>query len=260
MITAIHPSATIEDHDAKFDRPYIFAISLTAALGGLMFGYDWVVIGGAEIFYERFFHLTSAAQIGWAMSSALIGALFGAMFSGALSDKFGRKPLLLTAGLLFIVTSISTGIAPTFLLFVISRILGGLAIGIASSLSALYIAEVAPASMRGRLVAINQLTIALGSNGRADSQLADRSAHGCGHDGRPNTIRLMERAGGLAMDVRRHGNSRDNLLCGNALRTREPALAGQEGTKREVIEGACENWRRCIRATLAERDRSDSRE
>ncbi len=165
MITAIHPSSTIEDHDAKFDRPYIFAISLTAALGGLMFGYDWVVIGGAEIFYERFFHLTSAAQIGWAMSSALIGALFGAMFSGALSDKFGRKPLLLAAGLLFIVTSLSTGAAPTFLLFVISRMLGGLAIGIASSLSALYIAEVAPASMRGRLVAINQLTIASGVMG-----------------------------------------------------------------------------------------------
>src|SRR5664279_388104 len=165
VITAINPSAFIEDHDAKFDRLYIFAISLTAALGGLMFGYDWVVIGGAEIFYERFFHLTNAAQIGWAMSSALIGALFGAMFSGALSDKFGRKPLLLAAGLLFIVTSISTGMAPTFLFFVVSRILGGLAIGIASSLSALYIAEVAPASMRGRLVAINQLTIALGVMG-----------------------------------------------------------------------------------------------
>ena len=127
-----------------------------------MFGYDWVVIGGAELFYEKYFHLTSAVQVGWAMSSALIGALFGAMFGGALSDKFGRKPLLIASGLLFVVTSIGTGMAPTFLLFVINRVFGGVAIGIASNLSSLYIAEVAPASMRGRLVSINQLTIASG--------------------------------------------------------------------------------------------------
>jgi sugar porter (SP) family MFS transporter len=155
-------TATSDLHQTKFNNAYIFAISLTAALGGLMFGYDWVVIGGAELFYEKYFRLTSAVQIGWAMSSALVGALFGAMFGGALSDKFGRKPLLIASGLLFVVTSIGTGMAPTFLLFVINRLLGGVAIGIASNLSSLYIAEVAPASMRGRLVSINQLTIALG--------------------------------------------------------------------------------------------------
>ncbi len=135
---------------------------MIAALGGLMFGYDWVVIGGAELFYERFFALTTAFQVGWAMSSALIGALLGAMFSGGLSDKFGRKPLLLFSGFLFVATSIGTGLAADFSLFIASRLLGGVAIGIASNLSPLYIAEIAPASMRGRLVSLNQLTIALG--------------------------------------------------------------------------------------------------
>ena len=162
MTPNLTSASTGDDHDAKFNRRYIFAIALTAALGGLMFGYDWVVIGGAELFYEKYFHLASALQVGWAMSSALIGALAGALFAGALSDKFGRKPLLVLSGLLFVVTSIGTGLAPNFLFFVANRLLGGVAIGIASNLSPLYIAEVAPASMRGRLVSINQLTIALG--------------------------------------------------------------------------------------------------
>jgi len=162
MTPTIISAVTGDDRDAKFNRAYIFAIALTAALGGLMFGYDWVVIGGAELFYEKYFHLASALQIGWAMSSALIGALAGALFAGTLSDKLGRKPLLVLSGLLFVVTSIGTGLAPNFLFFVANRLLGGVAIGIASNLSPLYIAEIAPANMRGRLVSVNQLTIALG--------------------------------------------------------------------------------------------------
>ena len=157
--TASQSSATRE---WPLNRAYIFSISMIAALGGLMFGYDWVVIGGAELFYEKFFTLNSAFQVGWAMSSALIGALFGAMFAGGLSDKYGRKPLLLFSGFLFVTTSIGTGLAANFSLFIASRLLGGVAIGIASNLSPLYIAEIAPASMRGRLVALNQLTIAFG--------------------------------------------------------------------------------------------------
>jgi SP family sugar porter-like MFS transporter len=162
MITSGAPAAAAADPDAQFNRRYIFAIALTAALGGLMFGYDWVVIGGAELFYEKYFRLAGALEIGWAMSSALIGALTGAMFAGGLSDKFGRKPLLISSGLLFVITSIGTGLAPSFGLFIASRLLGGCAIGIASNLSPLYIAEIAPASMRGRLVSMNQLTISLG--------------------------------------------------------------------------------------------------
>ncbi len=148
--------------DTALNRAYVFTIALIAALGGLMFGYDWVVIGGAELFYEKYFHLTSAAQIGWAMSSALIGALAGAMFAGTLSDKFGRKPLLLVSGLLFVATSLGTGSSPSFAFFIANRLLGGVAIGIASNLSPLYIAEIAPANLRGRLVSVNQLTIAIG--------------------------------------------------------------------------------------------------
>ena len=147
---------------AVFHRGYIYAIAISAALGGLLFGYDWVVIGGAELFYEKYFHIQSPLQIGWAMSSALIGALAGASFAGILSDKYGRKPMLISSGLLFVVTSLGTGLAPTFPLFIVNRILGGVAIGMASNLSPLYIAEIAPASMRGRLVSTNQLTIALG--------------------------------------------------------------------------------------------------
>jgi SP family arabinose:H+ symporter-like MFS transporter len=162
MISTSVSAATLEYADAKFNHFYIFAIALTAAMGGLMFGYDWVVIGGAELFYEKYFHLVSALQVGWAMSSALAGALVGAMFAGTLSDKFGRKPLLILSGLLFVLSSIGTAFSPSFYLFVLNRLLGGVAIGIASNLSPLYIAEVAPASMRGRLVSMNQLTIALG--------------------------------------------------------------------------------------------------
>ncbi len=161
MTTGV-PTAAGYEAPVSYHLKYIWTVSLVAALGGLMFGYDWVVIGGAELFYERYFHLVSSLAIGWAMSSALVGALIGALAAGTLSDKFGRRPLLRIAGLLFVATSLGTGLAPSFLLFVINRLLGGVAIGIASNLSPLYIAEIAPAHLRGRLVSVNQLTIALG--------------------------------------------------------------------------------------------------
>lgn len=141
---------------------YIWSISLVAAMGGLLFGYDWVVIGGAKPFYEEFFHLTNSLQIGWAMSSALLGCLIGSVISGGLSDSFGRKRLLIISGFLFVISAIGTGLATSFNLFVWFRILGGMGIGLASNLSPMYIAEVAPAEMRGRFVSINQLTIVIG--------------------------------------------------------------------------------------------------
>jgi SP family sugar porter-like MFS transporter len=141
---------------------YVWWISAIAALGGLLFGYDWVVIGGAKPFYEAHFALTSPEAQGWAMSCALVGCLVGAMLSGMLSEKFGRKPALLAAALVFTVSSIGTGLAPTFHAFVLWRMCGGLAIGLASSLSPMYIAEVSPAGMRGRLVCLNELTIVIG--------------------------------------------------------------------------------------------------
>jgi len=131
-------------------------------LGGLLFGYDWVVIGGAKPFYESYFQLNSAAQVGWANSCALIGCLVGSIVSGWTSDRFGRKKLLLLSAVLFALSSVLTGWANGFTTFVVFRMIGGVAIGIASNVSPTYIAEVSPAAWRGRLVTINQLTIVVG--------------------------------------------------------------------------------------------------
>lgn len=160
----MHTAATFSSSGAKaeFRVRYIVLISLIAALGGLLFGYDWVVIGGAKPFFERYFQLQDAAQSGWANSCALIGCLVGALGAGALSDRFGRKRLLAVAALIFAVTSIGNALAQTFTAFVAWRICGGVAIGLASNLSPMYIAEVAPPAWRGRLVSLNQLTIVIG--------------------------------------------------------------------------------------------------
>ena len=160
MITAPAPASS--RLKADYHLGYIWLITIVAALGGLLFGYDWVVVGGAKPFFERYFHLTDAAQSGWANSCALIGCLFGSLFAGALSDRLGRKKLLITSALLFAVTSLGNAVAPTFFIFVTWRILGGVAIGLASNLSPMYIAEIAPAQMRGKLVSMNQLTLVVG--------------------------------------------------------------------------------------------------
>lgn len=162
MIGAAKEEITVKTPAVNVDIAYIYAISSVAALGGLLFGYDWVVIGGAKPFYEKFFGLTDPSQQGWAMSCALVGCLIGALVSGWLSDRFGRKRLLIAAGLVFAISSVGTGLAPSFAAFVPWRILGGFAIGMASSLSPMYIAEVAPAQYRGKLVSLNQLTIVVG--------------------------------------------------------------------------------------------------
>jgi len=141
---------------------YVWRLALIAAMGGLLFGYDWVVIGGAKPFFEPFFQLTSEAERGWANSCALLGCLVGAVVTGGLSDLLGRKKLLVAAAALFVVSSILTGWSGNFPMFVVWRICGGVAIGMASVLSPLYIAEISPAHMRGRLVAINQFTIVIG--------------------------------------------------------------------------------------------------
>lgn len=147
----------------KFNKTYIFGISMVSAMGGLLFGYDWVVIGGAKPFYERFFDIASSANLqAWAMSCALIGCIVGAMVSGIVSDKFGRKLPLLVSALLFTIASLGTGAASSYVVFVIFRMIGGVAIGLASALSPMYIAEVAPSHLRGRFVSLNQMTIVIG--------------------------------------------------------------------------------------------------
>jgi sugar porter (SP) family MFS transporter len=153
--------ASISPH-RSYNFVYVWSVCSVAAMGGLLFGYDWVVIGGAKPFFEKYFELSGGASSGWANSCALVGCLVGALVAGAASDRFGRKRLLTASGLLFAVTSIGNALAPTFGLFVAWRICGGAAIGLSSALSPMYIAEVAPPVMRGRLVAINQLTIVIG--------------------------------------------------------------------------------------------------
>ena len=162
MLTGIDTTSAPARSQASFNTSYVWLISIVAAMGGLLFGYDWIVISGTDLFYEAHFHLSSSLQVGWAKSSALLGCLIGALVSGALSDRFGRKWLLTLAALLFAVSSVATGFAGSFAVFVVWRIAGGAAIGLASNLSPMYIAEVAPAENRGRLVALNQLTIVIG--------------------------------------------------------------------------------------------------
>jgi sugar porter (SP) family MFS transporter len=173
MASTATPPATAPG--ISYNRGYTWLICLVAAMGGLMFGYDWVVIGGAKPFFEAAFNISHDAVVdgvpkivtneqlsGWANSCALLGCLLGSMVSGGLSDRFGRKWLLVAAAVLFAVSSILTGWAGGFWQFIAWRILGGVAIGMASNLSPMYIAEVAPAALRGRMVAVNQLTIVFG--------------------------------------------------------------------------------------------------
>ncbi len=151
------------DLNKEFNYRFLLRVSLVTAMGGLLFGYDWVVIGGAKPFYEKFFDIAQSPSLqGWAMSSALIGSLLGAIISGILSDKYGRKKLLILSAILFMVSALGTGAVDNFTPFILFRILGGVGIGMASTLSPMYIAEIAPGKVRGRFVSINQLTIVLG--------------------------------------------------------------------------------------------------
>lgn len=152
-----------KDSDTKFNFTYLLFLALASAMGGFLFGYDWVVIGGAKPFYELFFGITDQATVqGWAVSSALVGCIFGAVLSGAIADRLGRKIPLIFAAALFTLSAFGTGYANDFTPFIIYRLIGGLGIGLASTLSPMYIAEIAPAKYRGQFVAINQLTIVIG--------------------------------------------------------------------------------------------------
>ena len=146
-----------------FSKGFLYFICAVSAMGGLLFGYDWVVIGGAKPFYELYFDIShSPLMQGVAMTTALIGCLVGAMVAGAAADKYGRKPLLMTSAVLFTVSAIATGLFNDFTLFNIARFVGGIGIGVASALVPMYIAEVSPAEIRGRMVSLNQMTIVLG--------------------------------------------------------------------------------------------------
>jgi MFS transporter, SP family, arabinose:H+ symporter len=147
----------------KYNLALLWRICLVAAMGGLLFGYDWVVIGGAKPFYELYFDIVdSPFSQGLAMSGALFGCLIGAAASGVLTDRYGRKRLLILSAFLFTASAIGTAVAPEFITFNLARLIGGVGIGLASNLSPMYIAEISPAHFRGRFVSINQLTVVIG--------------------------------------------------------------------------------------------------
>lgn len=159
IVTPVDKSA---ESNSELRMGYLWMIASVAALGGLLFGYDWVVIGGARPFYEAYFHLITPSSIGWANSCALLGCFAGSLSAGRLSDWLGRKKTLLISAFLFTVSSLLTGWAQSFPSFIFWRIIGGVAIGLASNVSPTYIAEISPASWRGRLVSLNQLSLVSG--------------------------------------------------------------------------------------------------
>lgn len=136
-------------------------VTCVAAMGGLLFGYDTAVISGAIGFIQSAFKL-NAAETGWAASCALIGCMIGAAIAGTISNRYGRKRLILISAFLFLISAAGTALAPGFSTFIAFRMIGGAGIGAASMASPLYIAEMAPARWRGRLVAVNQLAIVSG--------------------------------------------------------------------------------------------------
>jgi sugar porter (SP) family MFS transporter len=140
---------------------YVFFVCLVASLGGLLFGYDTAVISGAIGFLQTRFAL-DPKWTGWAASSALVGCIMGVSVSGMLNDWFGRKKVLIAAGVLFLISAIGTALPRNLAEFIIYRIVGGIGVGAASITSPMYIAEISPARIRGRMVSVNQFAIVLG--------------------------------------------------------------------------------------------------
>lgn len=151
-------SGNINDQSDKGSVLYVYFVSIVAAIGGLLFGFDTGVISGAIPFITEQFNLNTV-QEGFAVSNLLIGCIIGVSFGGILSDRYGRKKILIVSALFFILSAILSALTRTFMELVLARFIGGLAVGVASMLSPMYIAEIAPAKIRGRLVSLNQFTI-----------------------------------------------------------------------------------------------------
>lgn len=150
---AVQSSAT-----PRTNLSYLIPICLVATLGGLLFGYDTGVISGAIEFLTARFHLDVVMK-GWASGCVLIGCATGVLVVGPISDRFGRKKALLIAAFLFLVSALGTALPRDIWMFILFRWLGGVGIGIASMSTPMYIAEIAPAHLRGRLVSVNQIAI-----------------------------------------------------------------------------------------------------
>jgi sugar porter (SP) family MFS transporter len=140
---------------------YTIRVALIVALGGFLMGFDASVISGVVGFIGPEFDLTNI-QIGWAVASLTLTSTLAMMVSGPISDRFGRRPVLKVAALLFTISAIASALAPDYLTLVIARMLGGFGVGAALIIAPMYIAEIAPASVRGRMVSFNQLNIVIG--------------------------------------------------------------------------------------------------
>jgi sugar porter (SP) family MFS transporter len=160
----MNPTINTNEHVEEVQKGsarYLYLPAIVAAIGGLLFGFDTAVINGAIVFIKRQF-LLSDSQTEIAASSLLLGCVAGASLAAFTSDRFGRKKVLLSAAALFTISSISSALPRDLIEFVIARFVGGVAIGMASTLSPLYIAEISPARRRGLLVSLNQLAIVIG--------------------------------------------------------------------------------------------------
>jgi len=142
-------------------RAYLWFISMVATIGGLMFGFDVGIISGAIPFIQPYFGWTEL-QLGWGVSSILVGAIIGAFGTGSLTEKYGRRSLLISVALFFAISCAGMALAKTQTFFISFRVIGGLAVGAVSVLSPMYVAEVAPPKIRGTLITIYQLAITLG--------------------------------------------------------------------------------------------------
>jgi len=149
------------DHTKSGSLVYLTLTVLVATLGGLLFGYDTAVISGAIGFLQQHFGLTATMK-GWAAASALAGCVIGVAMAGEMNDRLGRRTTLLVSALLFLISAIGTAMPRTLTEFIVFRIVGGLGVGAASMTSPMYIAEISPARIRGRMVSINQFAIIFG--------------------------------------------------------------------------------------------------
>lgn len=154
-------SKSKQQGDQQVNMKYVTLVSMVAAIGGLLLGFDTAVVAGAIGFMKQHFGLNEM-QVGWAVSCLIIGCIAGAASAGVLGERFGRKKILITAAILFIVGSIGAALPDTFNQYIVFRIIGGVGIGLTSTLCPLYNAEIAPAKYRGRLVALNQLATVTG--------------------------------------------------------------------------------------------------
>jgi SP family arabinose:H+ symporter-like MFS transporter len=161
MISIQTGGKTEETNHIVYNKRYIYRVAAIASLGGLLFGFDLVIISGTIPFFSHYFHLQDMG-LGWAVGCINLGSAIGALFAGKLSDIWGRKKLLMFCAFLFAVTGVGTGWALSFPVFILFRLGSGIAVGIAALVCPMYIAELAPSRWRGRLVAFYQLAIVIG--------------------------------------------------------------------------------------------------